>query len=69
MDPISDQMFSHDFQKFVLQEPNVRVVRYNLKPSKPFDINAPDKTSKPKKDLNKQKNKDKKLKSDEDKSS
>lgn len=53
MDPISNQKFSFDFQKFVLQDPNVRVVRHHLAPPKPFDIKAPDKSSKSKKDMKK----------------
>lgn len=60
MDPISNEMFSHDFQKFVLQDPNVRIINTNVDPPKPFDIKPPEKSSRSKKDVAKQKNQEKK---------
>lgn len=54
MDPISGQVFSHDYPKFVFQDPDVRV-NPAAHPPKPFDLNAPKKASKSKKDLGKQK--------------
>lgn len=53
-DPISNQQFIHDFQKFVWQEPNAWVVNYKSVP-KPFNLDAPEKPEKPKKDLDKEK--------------
>ena len=54
MDPIGNQMFSHDFKKFVLQEPNIRVIHLHPgKTPKPFNLNPPSKTKKPKKDSKK----------------
>lgn len=54
MNPISNQKFSDDYQKFVLQKPNVWEVNYNAnaKPPKPFSL-EPKKSEKPKKDLKK----------------
>lgn len=54
MNPISNQKFSDDYHKFVLQNPNVWEVNYNVnaKPSKPFSLESK-KTEKPKKDLKK----------------
>ncbi len=54
MDPISNQMFSHDYPKFVYQTPDLHVIHYQRTP-KPFSLNAPEKTSKTKKELDKQK--------------
>ena len=51
MDPVK---FSDDFHKFVLQDQNVRYMPMHP-PSKPFDINAPSKSEKSKKDLKKDK--------------
>lgn len=56
MDPISSQ-FSHDFQKFVLQQNDVKIVDNALIP-KPFPIKAPEKSKKTKKDLEKKKQQD-----------
>lgn len=58
MDPISNQIFSHDYLKYVLQDPNVRIVERVLPPStKPFEIKPSEKT---KKDLKKKKSQDEK---------
>lgn len=61
MDPISSQ-FSYDFQKFVLQNPNVREFYYQIELKKPFSLDPPDKSDKTKKDLKKQKEEQKKKK-------
>lgn len=57
MDPISNQIFSHDFQKFVLQDPNVRNIYNQVQPPPPFELKmqAAEKSKKAKKDLEKQK--------------
>ena len=52
MDPISNQVFSHDSVKYVYQDPDVRMINQGLPPSKPFDPKAVKKT---KKDLKKNK--------------
>jgi hypothetical protein len=54
MDPISNQVFSHDYQKFVLQEPDVRMVQRPHEDVKPFSTKPVNKASRTKKDLNKQ---------------
>lgn len=59
MDPISNQMFSHDFDRFVLQNPHIHVINNQVE-VKPFHINAPDKSEKSKKDQKKDKEKKKK---------
>ncbi len=58
LDPISNQLFSHDAIKYIYQNPDV-VVSHGPVPSKPFEVKAPEKTDKSKKDLgkNKQQNK------------
>ncbi len=61
MDPISNQQFSYDFQKFVLQDPNVRVVHMQGIP-KPFSLVPPEKSEKSKKDIKKQKQEETKKK-------
>lgn len=53
MDPISQQMFSHDAPKFVYQDPDVRFV--NPPPVKPFELKGPEKSKKTKKDIDKKK--------------
>lgn len=59
MDPITNQIFSYDFDKFVLQTPNVFPVNQQLE-VKPFNLNKPaEKTEKNKKDLKKSKDKEK----------
>lgn len=63
MNPISNnQMFSDDFQRFVLQNPNVQFVNRPLVPPPPFRINKSEKTEKSKKDIGKQKENEKKEK-------
>lgn len=59
MDPIANQQFSHDFQKFVLQDPNVRIIEQKV-PPKPFDVDTLGKVKKNKKDLEKEKKNEKK---------
>lgn len=55
MDPISQ--FSYDFRKFVYQDPNVQIVHQVIEP-KPFTLNSPEKSSRTKKDLKKQREHD-----------
>lgn len=55
MEPISNQQFSHDFKKFVWQEPNAWVINYHVIPKKPFSIDPPKKSEESKKDLDKEK--------------
>ena len=50
IDPTSNPIFSHDFQKFVFQEPNVRMVNMYHEQPKPFEINSPEKSKKSKKE-------------------
>ncbi len=57
LDPIGDQMFAHDYQKWVLQQPNVRIVNYELVPHKPFIIKPAKKSKKTKEDVKKEKDK------------
>jgi hypothetical protein len=54
MDPISSQ-FSYEYQKFVLQEPNVHAIQenYHVLLRKPFELYPHVKTAAAKKDLNK----------------
>lgn len=54
MDPISNQIFSHDFQKFVLQNPDVRMVQHPYEAIKPFRPKPIKKPGRTKKDLDKQ---------------
>jgi hypothetical protein len=61
MDPITNQQFSHDYQKFVLQDPNVRHIYMQAVP-KPFSVLPPEKTGKSKKDMKKQRQKEAKAK-------
>lgn len=51
-DPISNQVFSTDYQKFVLQKDHCIVKYRQLPPPKPFDVDALTKGKKtpPKKD-------------------
>lgn len=60
MDPISNQMFSHDYPKFVYQNPDVLIVPPGPTAFKPFEIKGPEKSKKTKKDLDKKKQGDKK---------
>lgn len=55
MDPLSNRIFSHDYTKFVLQDPNVRIVEHVLPPAKPFEVKPAEKT---KKDLKKKNQKE-----------
>ena len=54
MNPISNQQFSYDFQKFVLQDPNIHTIHMQATP-KPFSLTPPEKSGKSKKDVKKQK--------------
>lgn len=54
MNPISNQQFSDDFHKFILQDSVTRVVNMNYVPKKPFSLDPPKKSDKSKKDLKKQ---------------
>jgi hypothetical protein len=56
MDPISNPIFGHDFERFVLQNPHLTIIHQTTE-IKPFDINASKKSEKSKKDLKKQKDK------------
>lgn len=62
MNPISNEMFSHDAVKYVYQDPNVRVVNYGIHPHpvKPFEVKAPEKSKKTKKNFDKRKGQEKK---------
>lgn len=57
MNPIENERFSYDFQKFVLQDPNVRVVNIDH-PPKPFSLEGPKKSDKSKKSKDKNPKKD-----------
>jgi hypothetical protein len=52
-------VFSHDAVKYVYQDPNVQVVNYNAVPTKIFKVDAPEKSKKSKKDLEKNKKEEK----------
>lgn len=54
-DPISNQVFSHDYMKYVYQDPDVRIIHSTAPPAKPFELNPPEKSKKSKKDLDKNK--------------
>lgn len=55
-DPITEKMFSDDFQRFVLQNPNVNEIPHpTIDSQKPFILNPADKSEKSKKDADKQK--------------
>jgi hypothetical protein len=60
MDPISNQVFSHDAVKFVYQDPDVRFINYNIQVRKPFKVEAPENSKKTKKDVGKGKHRDEK---------
>lgn len=62
MDPLPNDMFSYDYQRYVLQDSMRGPLNpINIQPNqqealpKPFDIKRPDKSDKTKKDINKQK--------------
>lgn len=57
MDPISNQIFSYDFERFVLQKQNIPLIPHNTIDPPKFDINATSETKKTKKDLAKKKQK------------
>lgn len=60
MNPISNQIFSHDFQKFVLQDPNVQQYYYSAteKPRPPpFEVKPSEKSAKEKKKQKESQNK------------
>lgn len=56
MDPISNQMFSYDFQRFVLQDIAGHELRPLVPPTRPFNIESAEKS---KKEMNKQKKQNK----------
>lgn len=57
MNPISNQMFSDDYQRFVLQTPICHVINQEMHiQPKPFNLKS-EKSKKTKKDLEKQKEK------------
>lgn len=49
MDPISNQQFSHDYTKFVYQDPDVKII-HKEPPRKPFEVKPTEKSKKSKKD-------------------
>ena len=52
MDPLT----FYQYQKFVYQEPDVRIVPiHHFEPIKPFEVKSPDKSDKSKKDIKKNK--------------
>lgn len=56
MNPISNQAFSYDYEKFIYQKDFVpHVVVQGPPPNKPFKIVSPDKSEKSKKDIKKEK--------------
>ena len=55
MNPISNQLFSHDAVKYVFQDPDVRIVNHGPLPIKPFVLEPTEKSKKTKKDVNKEK--------------
>lgn len=60
MEPIfiyNDQ-FPVYISKYVLQQPNERVVNVDYKPPKPFELKAPDESKRSKKDTKKDKEKE-----------
>ncbi len=57
MDPISNQVFSHDSVKYVFQDPDVRIVNQGPPPSKPFEIKAAEKSKKTKNEKKKKEGK------------
>lgn len=61
MDPITGQIFSYDFQRFVLQDPLINAPKPKAT-QKPFDLNmkGPEKTDKTKKDMKKEEKQEKK---------
>lgn len=59
MNPIDDQKNVYDWQKYMYQESTELVSHYRNAPTKPFDINASEKT---KKDVKKEKEQKKKSK-------
>lgn len=58
MSPLENAKYSHDFQKFVLQDPNVRVVHVD-RPVKPFKLEGPKKSNKGEKNDKKKKQQEK----------
>ena len=57
MNPLSNpnQVFSHDAEKYIYQEPDMRMVNPALFTAKPFKVKPPEKSKKAKKDVNKNK--------------
>lgn len=55
--PISNQNqeFAHDSVKYVYQDPNANIIHKGLPGNKPFRLEKTEKSSKPKKDLKKNK--------------
>jgi len=59
MDPISKEIFSYDFHRYVLQD-LVRITPPEIPEIKPFHLNSPEKAKKAKKDMDKKGEKKKK---------
>lgn len=59
MDPLNNQLFSHDAIKYMYQTPDAMQINPSSIPSKPFELNAPEKAKKTKKDLGKDKEQEK----------
>lgn len=60
MDPISNQIFSYDYERFVLQKQNIPIINntpHQIEPPK-FDIEKLTKAKRTKKDMNKEKSKE-----------
>ena len=60
MNPISDDLFSWDYVKYVYQDPNVRIIDHGPPPAKPFELKAPEKSKKSKKESKQKKKEDEK---------
>ena len=59
MDPISKEIFSYDFHRFVTQD-LVRITPPEIQEIKPFNLKPPEKAKKAKKDAEKEREKKKK---------
>jgi hypothetical protein len=59
MDPINNQLYSHDAIKYIYQNPDAMQIDPVSLPNKPFELKAPDKTQKSKKDFSKDKEQEK----------
>ncbi len=59
MNPISNQLFSHDSIKYIYQYLDAIPMSPNYLPKKPFKLEAPEKAKKSKKDVGKEKEQNK----------